>query len=65
MSLGLSISGHTVVMESPKLDQRVKLFESFSSLNALTLGPSLGDLTTKVWPEIERLVDIFAVAPYR
>ncbi len=65
MSLSLSISGHTLVMESPKLDQRVKLFKSFSSLNALTLGPSLGDSITKVWSEIERLRDIFAVTPFR
>ncbi len=40
MSLSLSISGHTLVMESPQLSPRVKLFESFSSLKALTLGPS-------------------------
>ncbi len=64
MSLILSISGHTLVMESPKLGQRVKLFESYSSLNASTLEPSLGDSITKVWPEIERLRDIFAVTPF-
>ena len=62
MLLSLSISGHALVMESPKLDQRVKLFESFSSLNALTLWPSLGD--SKAWPEIERHCDIFAVTPF-
>ncbi len=45
--------------ESVKLDQRVKLFESFSSLDALTLGPSLRDSITKGWPEIERLSHIF------
>ncbi len=33
MWLSLSISGHTWVMESPQLGLRVKLFESFSSLN--------------------------------
>ncbi len=37
MSMNLSISGHTLVMESLKLGPRVKLFESFSSLNALSL----------------------------
>ncbi len=65
MSPSLSISVHTWVMESPKLGQRVKLFESFSSLNALTLGPSSSDSITKVWPEIERLGDIFAVSPFK
>ncbi len=50
-------------MESPKFGPRVQLFESFSSLNALTLGPNLGDSITKVWPEIERLSHIFAVTP--
>ncbi len=48
MSLSLSMSGHTLVMESPKLGPRIKLFESFSSLKALTLGPSLRDSITKV-----------------
>ncbi len=62
--MSLSISGHTWVMESLKLGQKVKLFESFSSLNALSLGTSLGDSITKVWPEIERLIDIFAVTPF-
>ncbi len=62
MWLSLSISGHTWVMES--LEPRVKLFESFSSFNALTLGPSLRDSITKVWPEYERLSDIFAVTPF-
>ncbi len=52
-------------MESPKLGPRVKLLESFSSLDALTLGPSLGDSITKVWPEIERLSHIFALTPFR
>ncbi len=42
-----------------------KLFESFSSFNDLTLGPSLRDSITKVWPEIERLSDILAVTPFR
>ena len=64
MLLSLSISGHTIVMESPKLDPRVKLFESFSSLNALTLGPRLGDTITNVRPEIERLSDIYAATPF-
>ncbi len=63
MWLSLSISGHTLVMESPKLGPRVKLFESFSSLDTLTLGPSFGDSITQVWPEIERLSHIFAVTP--
>ncbi len=62
--MSLSISGHTLVMESPKLGPRDKAFESFSSLNALTLGPNLGDSITKAWPEIERLSDIFAVTPF-
>ncbi len=48
MSLSLLISGHTLVMESPQLGPTVKLFESFSSLNALTLGPILSDSITKV-----------------
>ena len=55
---------HTLVMESPDLGPRVKLFKSFTSLNALTLGPSLRDSITKVWPEIERLSHIFDVTPY-
>ncbi len=40
MSMSLLVSGRTLVTESPKLGPRVKLFESSSSLNALTLGPS-------------------------
>ncbi len=52
MSMSLSISDNQ------------KLFESFSSLNALTFGPSLRDSITKVWPEIERLSDVFAVTPF-
>ncbi len=64
MSLSLSNSGHTLVMESLKLGPRVKLFESFSSLNASTLGPSLRDSITEVWPEMERLSHIFAVTPF-
>ncbi len=40
MSLSLSISGHTLVMESPKLRPRFKLFKAFASLNTLTLGVS-------------------------
>ncbi len=63
MWLSLSISGHTLVMESPKLGQRVKLFKSFSSFNALTLGPSLRDSITKVWPKIERLSHILSLHP--
>ncbi len=39
---------------------RVKLFESLSALNASTLGPSLRDSISKVWPEIERLSHTFA-----
>ncbi len=64
MSLSLPISDHTLVMESLKLGPRVKLFESYSSLKALTLGPSSRDSITKVWPEIERLMDIFAVTHF-
>ncbi len=63
MSLSLSISGHTLVMESLELGPRLPLFESFTSLDALTLGPSLGGSVTKMWPEMERLSDIFAVTP--
>ncbi len=62
MWLSLSISGHVLVMEAPKLGPRVKVFKSFSSLNALTLG--FRDSITQVWPEIERLRDIFAVTPF-
>ncbi len=51
-------------MESFKPGPRVKLFESFSSLNDLTLRPSLRDSITKVWPEIDRLSDIFAITPF-
>ncbi len=50
-------------MESPKLGPRVKLFQSFSSLNTLTLG--FRDSITQVWPEIERLSNTFAVAPFK
>ncbi len=64
MSLGLSISGHTLVMESLKLGPRVKLFKEENDSNNLTLGPSLGDSITKVWPEFERLSHIFAVTPF-
>ncbi len=60
--LSLSISGLTLVMESPKLGQRLKLLESFSSLDTLTLG--FRDSITKVWPEIERLSNTFAVTPF-
>ncbi len=60
MWLGLSISGHTWVMES--LEPRVNLFESFSSFNALTLGSR--DSITQVWPEIETLSDVVAVTPF-
>ncbi len=63
-SLNLSLSVHTWVMASPKLGPRVKLFESFSSLNTMTHGPSLGDAITQVWPEMERLSHIFAVPPF-
>ncbi len=51
-----------IKVKSPKLGPRVKLLESFSSLNALTLGSR--DCITMVWPEIERLSDIFAVTPF-
>ena len=49
-------------MESPK--PRVKAFKEQNDLNNLTLGPSLGDSITKVWPEIEGLSHIFAVTPF-
>ncbi len=45
--LPIVIKGVTAKM-SPKRDQRVRLFEPFSSLNALTLRPSLRDSMTKV-----------------
>ncbi len=50
-------------MESLKLNPRVKVFKEENDSNNLTLGPSLGDSITKVWPEIQRLSDIFAVTP--
>ena len=40
------------------------MFKEENDLNNLTLGPSLGDSVIKVWPEIERLIDIFAVTPF-
>ena len=49
-------------MESLKL---VRAFKEENDLNNLTLWTSLGDSITKVWPEIERLMDIFAVTPFR
>ena len=64
MSVSLSISVHTLVMESPQLDPGVKLLESFSSFNVLTLGSSFRDSITKVWSEIERLSHIFAVTTF-
>ncbi len=64
MSRSLSISGHTLVMESPKLGSRVEAFREEYDSNNLTLWPSLGDSITKVWPEIERISDIFAVTPF-
>ncbi len=64
MSLSLSISGHTLVMESLKLGPRVKVFKKENDLNNLTLGLRLRDSITKVRSEIERLSDIFAVAPF-
>ncbi len=64
MSLRLSISGHTLMMESLKLGLRVTTFKEENNSNNLTLGPSLEDSVTKVWPEIERLIDIFAVTPF-
>ncbi len=60
MSLSLSSSDPILVMESPK--PRVKVFKEENDSNNLTLGLSLGDSITKVWPEVERLrADIFAV----
>ncbi len=64
MSLSPSISGHTLVMESLKLGPRVKASEEENDLNNLTLGPSLRDSITKMWPEIERFSDIFAITPF-
>ncbi len=64
MSMSLAISGHTLVMESLKLGLRIRVFKDENDSNNLTLGPCLGDSITKVWPEIERLRDIFAVTPY-
>ncbi len=64
MSLSLSIPGHILVMESLKLSPRVKAFKEENDSNNLTLGPSLRDSITKVWPEIERLSHIFAVTPF-
>ncbi len=64
MLLNLSISGHTLVMESLKLSPRVKAFKEENDSNNLTLGPSLGDFITKVWTEIERLSHIFAVKTF-
>ncbi len=46
-------------MESLKLGPRVKAVKEENDSNNLALGPSLGDSITKVWPEIERLSDIF------
>ncbi len=40
ISLSLSISGHTFVVESPKLDPGVKAFKEENDSNNLTLGPS-------------------------
>ncbi len=60
MSLSLSIPGHTLVMEFFKPGPRVKAFKEENDSNNLTLGPSLGDSVTKVWPEI----DIFVAAPF-
>ncbi len=64
MSLSLSLSGHTLVMESLKLGPRVKVFKEENDLSNLTLGPSLEDSITKVWPEIERFSHIFAVTSF-
>ena len=64
MSLSLSISGHPLVMESLKIGPRVKAFKEENDSNNLTLWSSLGDSITKVWSEIDRLSDIFAVTPF-
>ncbi len=48
MSPSLSISGHTLVMESPQLGPRVKVFEEENDSNNGILGPSLEDSITKV-----------------
>ncbi len=61
----MSSTGCVWIAGSVALVAKMKLlFKSFSSLNALTLGPSWGDSITQVWPEIERLSHIFAVAPF-
>ncbi len=46
-------------MESPKLGPRVKVFKEENDSHNLTLGPSLSDSLTEVWPEIERISHIF------
>ncbi len=52
------------MIETPKLGPRVKAFKEENDSNNLTLGSSLGVSITKVWPNIERLTDIFAVTPF-
>ncbi len=52
-------------MESLKLSPSVKAFKDENDSNTLTLGLSLRDSITKVWPELERLSDICAVTPLR
>ncbi len=49
MSLSLSISGHTLVMES--LKPRVNAFKEENDSNNLTLGSR--DSLTQVWPETQ------------
>ncbi len=46
------------------LKPRVNVFKEENDLSNLTLGPSLGDSITQVWPEIERLSHIFAITPF-
>ncbi len=69
-SLSLSISGHTLVMESPELGPRVKLFESYFSLNTLTLGLSLMKrhwhfccYTLYLWPRLRYTYIISLTVP--
>ncbi len=56
------MSGHTWVMESLELGLRVNALKEENDSNNLTLGSR--DSITQVWPEIERLSDIFAVIPF-
>ena len=58
MCLSLSISVHSLVLESPK--PSVKAFKEEKDSNNM----SLGDSSTKWWTEIERLSHIYTVTPF-